>query len=342
MIFKLTLLERLLHQMHRLPTPVMDAFGSVIFGRALTIGVRRGVFEAVAVRPLTIEEIATKTDLSVVGVRLLVEAFEVAGYLRRVGDEYGVTSEGAKWLVQGSPFYLGNLIRYFETLYTRWAYLEHSVERGSPPQSYLEMFGEEDWGVYVYGMRDLARLLLPEVRTKISLSRDIKRLLDIGGSHGLYAIDLCRRYSNLHAVIMDFDQALRHTRSMLKEEAIEDRVSLLAGDCRSVTLPEGQDCVLLFNVVHGFNEEENSKLVERVLKVLVPGGKLYILDQITEERQRSGLARLLPLMVGLNLLNETGGNTYSFQQVRDWCSGAQSVQRIRLRLPGVSLIEAKK
>ncbi len=48
MILKFTLLERLLHRLYILPTPIMDAFGGVIFGRVLTIAVRRGLFEAVA------------------------------------------------------------------------------------------------------------------------------------------------------------------------------------------------------------------------------------------------------------------------------------------------------
>ncbi len=48
MILKLTFLERLLHRLHILPTPIMDAFGGIIFGRVLTIAVRRGLFEAVA------------------------------------------------------------------------------------------------------------------------------------------------------------------------------------------------------------------------------------------------------------------------------------------------------
>jgi hypothetical protein len=58
--------------LHLLPIPVMDAFASVLFGRALAIAVRRGMFEAIAGQPRGLEEIALQTGLSQHGVELLV------------------------------------------------------------------------------------------------------------------------------------------------------------------------------------------------------------------------------------------------------------------------------
>ena len=80
-------------------------------------------------------------------------------------------------------------------------------------------------------------------------------------------------------------------------------------------------------------------MIERALRSLKPRRKLYILDQMQEDRNRSRLARFVPLIVGLHLMNEIGGTTYTFEKVKQWCSGASSVRRIRLRLPGVTLVE---
>jgi SAM-dependent methyltransferase len=320
----------------------MDAFGSVVFGRALTIAVRRGVFEAMADAPRTVAELAGATNLSTKGMVLLLQSFEVAGYVRADGGSYALTTEARKWLLKDSRFYIGNLVHYFETLYTRWGYLEYSLEHGSPPRTYYEGFTLEDWRVYVYAMRDLAKLLSDEVIHRMNLQGSPQSLLDLGGSHGLYAIDSCRRYPSLRAIIVDFAEALQHTQRIVEEEGMGSRVQLLAADFTAMELPSPQDCVFMFNVVHGLHEEENSALAQRALQALKPGGKLYILDQLSEERQRIGLARFMPLMVGLNLLNEVGGNVYTYQQVKGWCAGAATVKRIRLRLPGVSLVEATR
>ena len=342
MILRLTFFERLLHRFHLFPTPVMDAFAGIVFGRALTIAVRKGLFEAVAARPLSVQEIARHVHLSAEGVHLLAEAFTIGGYLRRAGEKYIVSAEGKKWLLKSSPSYLGHLVNYFETLYSRWGSLEYSLEHGRPMKPYYDMFGDKEWETYVYGMRDLARLLMPEVVNKVALPGSPKHLLDVGGSHGLYAIECCRRYPGLQAVVMDFEPALRHTATVVQEAGMQGRVQLVAGDFTSRSLPEDQDAVLIFNVIHGFDEAGNRELVRRSLHSLKPGGKLYILDQMVEDRRRSTLEQFMPVMVGLNLLNEIGGSTFSFEQVRSWCAGVLSVKRMRLRLPGVTLVEATR
>ena len=320
----------------------MDAFGSIIFGRALTIATRRGLFEAIALAPQTAAELAITTNLDPRALELLLQSFVVAGYLKERTMRYGLTAEARTWLVKDSPHYIGNLIRYFETLYPRWTSLEHSLEHGMPPQRYFDEFTDDDWRVYVLAMRDLARLMLPHVMKRVTLVDSPLHLLDLGGSHGLYSIECCRRYPTLTATIVDFAPALHHTRKILEGEGLTGRTRFLPADFTQLDLPPSQDCILMFNVIHGLDEDANRGLAQRALHALKPGGKIYILDQLREERRKTGLAQFMPLMVGLNLLNEIGGNTYSYDQVKAWCIGAAGVKRMRLRLPEVSLVEVTR
>jgi hypothetical protein len=69
---------------------------------------------------------------------------------------------------------------------------------------------------------------------------------------------------------------------------------------------------------------------------------LFVLDQMQESSLRSGLSQFIPLMVGLNLLNEIGGTSYSVARLQDWCEGASPVKPVRLRFPGVTLVEVTK
>ena len=348
MVLRLTLLEHLLHRLHLLPMPVMDAFASVLYGRALAIGVRRGIFETVSGGPVSAEDIAARTHLDVKAVELLLEAFVQGGYLTHKSSGFTISSHGRTWLLKSSPRYIGNLVGYFETLHSRWGYLEYSLEHGHPPKPYYEMFEEKDWEVYVHGMHDLALLLMDDVKRQVVFDGAPKSLLDLGGSHGAYAMECCRRYPTLRAVVMDFEPAVRHAKPIIQQEGMTDRVSALAGNFTKESLPGNQDAVLMFNIIHGFTEAENVKLISRALGVLNMGGKLFILDQLKRDRRTSSrqslgsLSRFIPLMVGLNLLNEIGGNTYTFEQVKDWCVGASSVRRIGLRFPGVELVEIRK
>ncbi len=341
MQLRFTVFERVLHRLHLLPTPVLDAFGSVLFGHCLAIGVRRGLFEFLATGVHSPAEIALHVNMSEPAVTLLLESYRAAGYLKLHSGGYALTEESSRWLLRGSPSSMTNLIGYFETLYSRWGELEYALEHGRPRRPYYEAFDEGDWRLYVYAMQDLARILLPEVFRVVKHAGSPERLLDIGGSHGRYTLEFCRRFPGLQATIMDFAPALRVAEELIRAEDMEQRIALRGGDVRTSAFPGGQDVILLFNVIHGFSENENLDLVQRSLGALRPGGVLYILDQFLEGRRSSDLSRFLPLMVGLNLLNEIGGRAYAFSDIQRWSSRARSVKYRRLRVPGVALIEVK-
>jgi hypothetical protein len=286
-----------------------------------------------------VDEIAKATTLSAEGTALLAESFSSAGYLVKQGDRYALTPNARKWLSTDSHSYIGNLIRYFETLYLRWEHLEYSLEHGVPPRRYYETFCGEDWNLYVYAMRDLARLIGREVVRRIRLAGKPRLLLDLGGSHGWYSIQCCKRYPSLTATVVDFEGAVQCGRELVEAEGMTERVHMVKGDFLKEDLPHHQDCVLMFNIVHGFSESENRDLLRRVIDATTTGGRIYILDQLRMETRRRGFAAFIPLTVGLNLLNEIGGNAYSFEQIKRWCSGVASIKRISLRFPGIGLIE---
>jgi hypothetical protein len=335
----LSFTERLLHRFHLLPTPVMDAFGAVLFARALTVGLRRGMFESLEDRSLSLDELTGETGLSPEGVRLLAEAYVAGGYLQRRNGKYSVTAEAKKWLLKSSGTYLGDLMFYFDSLNTRLGGLEYSLEHGKPREPYYSSFTDADWETYVRGMANLARLLMPEVMRRIRIPGGGGHILDLGGSHALYSLECCRRFPGSTAVVMDFAPAL-HWAAVLHEGGLGNRIFLSAGDILTAPLPAGQDAVFLFNVVHGFNEETNRNLIARASGALSRGGKLYILDQMTGYRRRSILSQFIPLMVGLNLMNEIGGSAYPVPLIREWCAEAASFRVMPLRFPGVTLIEA--
>ena len=339
MISRFTLFERLLRRLHLLPSPVMDAFGGVLFGRLLAIAVRRGVIEAAAARPCPLRDIAGQAGLDERAARLVCEALTVTGYLRRTPQGYFATPDARKWLLPDSPHSLFYLVQYFETLHARWQDLEYALIHGAPVRPYSAAFADADWELYVLAMRDLARMLLPSVMRLLHLPEGEGKLLDVGGSHGLYTIEACRRAPGLSATIMDFPQALAHARPLVAAAGLAGRCTLLEGDFTTHPFPPGQDVVLLFNVIHGFDREGNYRLVQRSLDALCPGGRIYILDQFDAAGRGSQLARFMPLMVGLNLLSEIGGTVYSVEDVRKWSDGRASLTKHRTALPGVTLVE---
>lgn len=342
MVVNLTFRERILHRLHLLPTPVMDAFASVLYGRGLAVAVRAGFFEALRDGALEPDEIARRSGLHVSGVRLLADGFVLGGYCRHRGGRYALSGEGKRWLLVDSPHSVVHLIRYFEMLHSRWAGLEETLRNGKPRAPYYAVFGDADWEAYVLGMRELSRLLLPAVLSRLTIPAGASHLLDVGGSHGLFAIECCQRFPRLTATVIDFPGALVHGAQFIRGAGLEQRVIQQAGDFLEGPLPANQDVILVFNIIHGLNEEQNRHLCNRLLGILTKGGRMYILDQLRPSAGSSRLAGFLPLMVGLNLLHEIGGTAYARSDVVRWCAHAGSIRQRKLGIPGVLLIEIVK
>jgi hypothetical protein len=343
MNLSLTMRERLLRRLHLLPFPVMDAFGSVLFGRALAIAVRRGVFESLSGVPRTAAEIAAATGLDHHALHLILEAGTIGGYTVSRKGRFSLTRAGRQWMLKNSPASLTSLVGYFETLHQRWGDLETSLEQGRPVRPYFESFDSDDWALYVSAMHDLARFIIPSVIPRMAFSRHAQSLLDIGGSHGSYALACCKKAPALHATILDLPGAVPWAQRLVDQEAdLHGRVRFLAGDILATPFPGNQDVILLFNVVHGLLPKQNEEVIRRAIGALSRGGKLFILEQCFEGKQRSDLSRFLPLMVGLNLLSEIGGRVYEAEQILRWCSPARRARRVRLLPPGLTLIEAGK
>jgi hypothetical protein len=125
---------------------------------------------------------------------------------------------------------------------------------------------------------------------------------------------------------------------------MSNRVVHRSGDFKKDDFGSGYDIVLAFNIIHGLKRSENSSLIKKIARSLSKGGTVFIMDQVRDQRNGSGLSRLIPAVVGLNLFNEIGGNAYTYSEIRAWCIEADLVDfsSKQLRVPGVAIIQARK
>ena len=141
--------------------------------------------------------------------------------------------------------------------------------------------------VYERGQRSHAALMAKELAWRLPVPRTATALLDVGGGHGLYSIELCRRHPRLYATILDLPGAASPTASSLSSSGI-DRIESRAGDVLVYDLgSEAYDLILLANVMHHFTPQDNAALMNRVARALRRGGLCAILELIrTPSSQR--------------------------------------------------------
>lgn len=343
------LLERLvLFRLNKAPAPLLDLFGAAGF-EAVTLAVDVGLFEALSDGPLTAAELAARIDAHEDGVRALLGFLDAQGYVSERDGRYRNTRMTTKWVTTGSPTSVAPWLTFWDELvFPFWEEnLEAAIRTGEPPETLYEWLGDDEdrWETTQRGFRAAASVVAEEVRRAVDVPEDASAVLDVGGGHGLFAVELCRSRPGLSATVVDHPAALGLARETIGEAELDDRVTTRGADYLVDDLGEGFDLALAFNIVHAHDRAETVRLFERVHGALAPGGRIAVLDQFVGSARtpvgRAGLG-----FVALTYLATLGATLPAFDEVAEWLgdAGFEGIERTAIRAagPGNTLLQATK
>lgn len=318
-------LERLALGLGMVPRPLVETLPTLLLARSLMAAARCGLLQALSKGALAAEEAAGRCNTHPRATRVLLDTLAGLGYVRLEGGRYELTADGRKWLL---PLHENLLYRYLEWDWI--ARLDEFVRTGEAVDMHGEMTTEQ-WGLYQRGMADVIRFGAPELARRIPVPRDARDLLDVGGSHGLLSVALCRKHPGLRAVVLDLPEAVVHAAPILAREAI-DRVVHRPGNALDDDLGTGAwDVVLLSNLAHHFDDTQNRELARRVARALRPGGVFAIVEIFRRESPKEGgqIGALFDLYFALT--SQSG--TWSFEEMAAWQreAGLRPRKPVRLR-----------
>src|SRR5262245_40192685 len=96
------LLERVVTRLGLAPTPIVDTLHAVVVARAIVVGVKLGVFDALEPREASAPELAQKLGLNNAALEKLLNLLVAARYLRHDSGRYRLTRKSRRWLLGGS------------------------------------------------------------------------------------------------------------------------------------------------------------------------------------------------------------------------------------------------
>ena len=350
------LIEKLLLKSNQIPTPLVETLSAMMNAKAILAANELGLFNALSERSLTTRVLAKRLGTSLRGMNDLTDALAASGYLSRESDRVALTDMSRKWLVRSSPSYIGNMLEHVNDLWAVWLNLEEAIRLGIPPASdYQDWLKKEEYRTilrrHIVGLRDTARLTSTEVTRAIPVpaakkapgaTRRSRRLLDIGGGHGGYAMAFCEKYKDLTATVFDLEATAEIGREIVEREGMSGRVEFQVGDFLKDDFDKGYAAALYFNILHNFSEEDNHTVLAKVFDALKPGGTLAVWDMFKEP---NGERDVQPALMALHMLVASGGTSYSIDDVRDWLKdiGFRSITLKKTRtVPGFTLVIARK
>jgi ubiquinone/menaquinone biosynthesis C-methylase UbiE len=305
---------------------------SFIPSRVLSAGLQLGVFAHIAAGKQTAAEVARAAQASERGTRMLLDALVAAQLLTRNEARYELTPLASKFLVRGTPDYLGLLFEQ-EQLWQSWGHLSEVIRTGRPlvrveSQTVAEMF----FPILVQTLhvlhrdraRRLAEVLGIGTRAEGTLSKEARaglRVIDVACGSCVWGIAVAERDPEARITAQDFPGVLTVTREYLKRHGVERQFDFLPGDLKTVDFGREQyDLALLGNILHSEGAQSSQNLLKRLHAALRPGGRVAIIDFLTND-DRS--APPFPVFFALNMLLHTEhGDTYSLADYTRWLAEA--------------------
>ena len=273
------------------------AFGPVIFQSARVLR-NSGILEVIensGSTGLTIAEITEKVKLPLYGVRVLLESGLGMGLVLINDEKYTLGKTG--YFILHDPLTKTNMDFVHDVNYKGLFSLDKSIETGKPVG--LKEFGE--WQTIYEGLSQLPAhvqkswfsfdhffsddafpLVLPMV-----YKNGIKKLLDVGGNTGKWAIASTKYSPDIQVTIMDLPGQLNVAKSKIAELGLAERVSFSPVNIldEKVKFPKGFDAVWMSQFLDCFSETEIVSILKRCHEALSDDGFVYILEPFWDKQR---------------------------------------------------------
>lgn len=281
-------------------------------GCAVQAAVRLRFFSHLGSEKKSVGEVAAGTDTDTRGAGLLLDALSAMGLVEKEGGKYKNSEFAEKFLVASSQSYLGHIILHHHHILDGWAQLDRAVRTGRKVER--RTYGEEiERESFLMGMFNLASIVAPQICSRFPL-KGRKKLLDLGGGPGTYAIHFCLKNPELSGVVFDRPTTEPFAKQTVAKHGLSDRIDFAGGDFNTDPIPGGPyDVVWMSHILHSNSYEQCERFIAKAAKVLEVGGLLMIHDFILNDEKDSPE---FPALFSLNMLVGTeSGRSYSRPEV---------------------------
>ena len=314
-------------------------FGSA-YAPPLIIGaaVSNKVFDTLVTGPKTVEEVSKATGSSVRGLRSIMNALVGLELLTKNGDKYSLTPESEAFLVSNKP---GTLAGFFpmsmKRLIPLWLKLDETVRTGQPSEARNEEHpGTEFFTELVENIIPMSYASAQALadHLQVAQSKQPTRVLDIAAGSGIWGIVLAQKSPQVEVTAVDWAGMIPTTKRITQKFDVADRFKYIEGDIGEVDFGNGYDIATLGHILHSEGEERSLRLIKKTFGALKPGGTIAIADWLVNDERTEPLPSLIFAVT--MLVNTEKGDTFSFNEIKNWLEEAGFKNVRTLEAPGPS------
>lgn len=227
-------------------------------------------------------ELAAEMNWDEANTGYFLGALSALGFVEQSGGKYQNTEESQKYLVKGSPEYLGDFILFYgQNEGTIPMDVKKLLAEGPQPMPQMEMEQSLDFAQYGqmlrmseegYRQQEILRIVrtLPENNT-------LRRVLDVGCATGLLGLSVIGDAPERRGVL--FDQIPPQImQESVARMGLQDRAEVLQGNFLTDPVGVGYDLILAVSIML-FAKGNMEALLKKFYNALNPGGVLLIISE---------------------------------------------------------------
>lgn len=298
------------------------AWGPVVF-QVSRLMVKWGILEELrdSAEGLTVAELKQKTKLSEYALKILLEASLSAGtvLIDTETERYTISKTG--WFLLTDAATKANIDFNHDVNYRGMFYLDEALKEGKPAG--LKTLG--DWSTIYEGLSKLD----PQVQEswfgfdhfysdrsfdealRIVFAKKPKRLMDVGGNTGRFALRCVGHDEDVNVTIVDLPGQIEMMQKNVKGEKGAERIGSYPTNIldENNQLPAGKwDVIWMSQFLDCFSEEEIYSILSRAAKVMDENTVLYIMETFWD-RQKYETASLCLTMTSVYFTVMANGNS---------------------------------
>jgi demethylspheroidene O-methyltransferase len=170
----------------------------------------------------------------------------------------------------------------------------------------------------------------------------VRRVLDVGGGSGAFAVALCAARPDLSAFVFDLPDVAPLAAERIAAAGLGDRIEFVPGSFRNDPLPGGADMITLVRVLYDHTDETVASLLSAVHGALPSGGRLVISEPMAGGNRPDPAGDVYFAFYTLAMRT---GRARSAAQIADLCRAAGFTD-LRIHRPSrpfvTSVVEATK
>ena len=320
-----------------------DLVAGFVYSQTLAACVELDLFRLLMPGPRTAAELAPVLDLPEDRAeRLLAAAAAVGLTAPRPGGRWGLGRLGAAAL--GAPG-VAEMVRHHRLFYADLADPVALLRgEGPPPRlsrfwAYLSGAPDVDPGdaaAYSALMAASQAMVAEETLAAVSLS-GVRRLMDVGGGEGAFAVAALRANPALTATVFDLPAVVARAPARFAAGGVSARAATAPGSFLTDPLPEGADALSLVRVCYDHEDDTVRMLLAKARAALPGGGMLLVSEPMSggDRPTRSGDAYF-----GFYMLAMASGRARSPERLAAFIAdaGFADIRRPRVRRPFVTQV----